>query len=205
MTTKAELIEGWTKELKELQAKKLKLEEEHQTFKAEDDEQKIHDDRYDEIEIKIERYLQAAYKGNYGDYHAWYHGRIPARFSVLEEQGHERRDILKVLGEMKDKKLKELQENSEYIQLQENQEYESMKARKAISKRHNDIHEEIVELNHRLGYLKDCLEFVNDKGWFIQHCKSLAEQKRNQEERKQDEIRLMETRLAIMKLGGDAE
>jgi hypothetical protein len=182
MTTKKELIENWTQELRQVEAQIVTTEQEHKQFKAEGDEYEELGVQRDKIDVKLNRLLQGQYEGNWGDHDEWYHSRIPTKFSgLLRKFGH--RVVSEALNELRDEKMRAIETSEEYKALKAVSEGLWKAQCKVISEPHQSIHHKLYEgfegLYDSRKRLESLIRNVEGKGWFIQYCKRQAEHDRN--------------------------
>jgi hypothetical protein len=193
MTTKKELIEGWTKELRQAEAELEALEKEHQQFQEEDkvcDALQVQIDKLDKFRTDL---LNKQYEGNFETHDNWYKSKLPERFAPIEEKfGHS--VIRDALNELKDQKYKEILDSTEMKETDRKIDELNKQFHNTMSKEHRLIEEKVGNswsgLLDRIKRLKDLLTKVEDRGWFISHCKSLSRYKEVDAENKKKEQEL---------------
>lgn len=202
MTTKQELKEQWTKELEALQIRLNALELKHQAYLPEHETERYHQSLASEIHDVMAKMEEKAYEGTYGSEFNYRNSYLPSRFGQLcIDRSLPRWKVMDILSEIVRKKLQIIQERGDYVRLKEEFSIESKKSSDAISTLHDMLDQEIQDVKQNISWTQNRLrKLESDRGWFIQICKDIAQDKKREQDRMQDEIEKKEVEIEVLKM-----
>jgi hypothetical protein len=195
MTSKTELEQEYKTGIENAEKKLKTLEEKHKTFLSEDTQAEQQEEEKNILYHQQHELMQEQYKGNFGTYENWYHGKIPKKFYFNQE---DREKIKEALTELKDENLKKIESSNEYKAI--DIKIKKLFFNQIFSDEHETIHKDIDGLTHQIIYYKNKLSLIQTKGGLIQVSKEIAERKRWEEKQNETKEKIAKYKEMIKKL-----